>query len=80
MLLIGIVAIRYVKEEVDEEDAKVILREQADNFIWSKVQEEDVEFYSAQLVASFGTFMRSMSASGFLSGSSDTITSNIYII
>ena len=73
ILLAGVYYIHYVQDEVDEEEAKAILREEAERVIWSEADPETVDAYSAVMASFLGAFMNNMTSVGLLTANCDGV-------
>ena len=76
ILLAGLYYIRHVQDEVDEEDAKEVLRKHTEQVIWNEFSEGDVEKYSAELAAYWGAFIANLTATGIIQSSCSDVVSS----
>ena len=73
ILLAGIYYIHYVENEVDEEDAKRILRNEAERVFFTEVEPQDIDRYSAEIASYLGAFMNNMTNAGLLDYNCDDV-------
>ena len=76
ILLAGLHYIHHVQNEMDEEDAKEVLRKHTEQVIWNEVSEDDVEKYSAELAAYWGAFIANLTATGIIQSSCSDVVSS----